>query len=252
MNVKKYEEWCGYYDPKELELELLKNKISFNNKGVLDIGCGTGRLSFRIIPYVKKLIGIDIEKKAIDICNKKKQKSPYSHKAKFSVLDANHINLPGLYFDVVMFSWSIYLISDKEKVLYSVRRILKNDGYVAALQPIGGDYEEILFHFYEKDNLSKFVAHSSESLDLLNKIFGNCIEDTLETYFVFPNIEKAIEMTEFFVEDEDFRSLSDKERKSLRNKLMNHENNAGEIVLSDIVKLMISKKVGEVKIHVSK
>jgi len=244
MNVKKYEEWCGYYDPKEQELELLKNKINFNNKTVLDIGCGTGRLSFRILPYIVELIGIDIEKEAIDICKKKLQKSTYSHKAKFLVLDANLINLPELYFDIVIFSWSIYLVSDKEKVLYNVRRILKNGGYVVVLQPIGGDYEETLFHFYEKDNLSMFVAHSSESLNLLNKIFGNCTEDVLETHFLFPNIEKAIEMTEFFVEDEDSRSLSDKERKSLRIRLMNHENNVGEIILSDIVKLMISKKLG--------
>lgn len=241
MNVKKYEDWCGYYDPKELELDLLKKKIDFNNKVILEIGCGTGRLSFRIIPYVKELIGIDIEEKAINICDEKKQNSPYYNRAQFLVLDANCMNFPDSYFDIVMFSWSIYLISNKEEILKSVKNKLKQDGLVVVLQPIGGEYEGTLLQFYTKSNLSQFAAHSLESLRLLKNIFGNCTEDILETRFIFPNIDKAIEMTEFFVEDEDSRSLSDNERAHLRTILLRYSNNQGEIILSDIVNLMISK-----------
>lgn len=242
MNVEKYEEWCQYYDPEQKELKLLRSLIDLNNKTILEVGCGTGRLSFRILPYVRKLVGIDKEEGAIRICDQKKQKSIFHDRAEFITIDANFMNFPSSFFDIVIFSWSIYLISDKTSILENVKKILKENGIVVVLQPIAGYFEEILFHFYKNSNLEQFAAHSSESLILLKKLFNNCIEHTLKSYFVFPTIEKTKEMIEFFIQDEDFRPLSDEEKIFLRKKLKNFINNSGQIVLSDIVKIMISKK----------
>lgn len=245
MNVKKYNEWCEYYDRDGLELKLLRSKINFFGKKVLDIGCGTGRLSYRILPFVKEVIGVDIEKEAIDICEMKKRDNVDSYKAKFQVKDTNNLAFLEKSVDIVIFSWSIYLILKKERLLTNIKKFLNDGGYVIVLQPIAGDFEETLFHFYRRSNLSEFAAHSSESLRLLNKIFNNCSEDILKAFFTFPTIEKTIEMIEFFIQDEDFRLLSSDEKTNLRNKLINYENKSGEIIMSDIVKMLISQKTEE-------
>lgn len=242
MNVQKYEEWCQYYDPEKRELQLLTSLIDFEDKTVLEIGCGTGRLSYRILPYVKRFTGIDKEAGAIEICEQKKQKNLFSDKAEFITIDASLMSFPDSSFDVIIFGWSIYLLPDKTTVLKNVKAILKDNGVVAVLQPIAGNFEEILFHFYERSNLEQFAAHSSESVVLLNELFSNHAEYTLESHFVFPTIEKTIEMMEFFIEDEDFRTLSESEKKFLRDRLKDFINDSGQISLSDIVNIIISKK----------
>ena len=50
MNGIKYAEWASHYDPENLEIKFLHTHgINFLNSRVIEVGCGTGRFTKRII-----------------------------------------------------------------------------------------------------------------------------------------------------------------------------------------------------------
>jgi SAM-dependent methyltransferase len=55
--------------------QIVKSLIN-ENSSVLDVGCGTGRLAFQLGDKCRKIDGIDLSKKNIDLANKKFSKNP--------------------------------------------------------------------------------------------------------------------------------------------------------------------------------
>ena len=55
--------------PTSDSLEIIK-EISWKNKSVLDVGCGTGLFAYRVAKKGAKVLGIDYADEAIDIANK--------------------------------------------------------------------------------------------------------------------------------------------------------------------------------------
>jgi ubiquinone/menaquinone biosynthesis C-methylase UbiE len=242
VNVNKYEEWCQFYDPSNEETKFLKDILNLKDSGVLEIGCGTGRLSYRIADSVKSLCAIDKEEKAIDICKGKQSATNPKDNITFSVQDACLMEFPFNSFDIVIFSWSIYLIGNKRKVIKDVWRFLKQDGHIVVVQPIGGLFEEILMSHYKSSNLEQFISHNLKARENVSQVFGNYAEYQFETDFLFPGIEKTIEMMEFFIEDEDNRSFTDNEKNSLTKKLKPFQDIHSRVRLSDVVNIIVAKK----------
>lgn len=54
---------------------IVKSLIN-ENSSVLDVGCGTGRLAFQLGDKCRKIDGIDLSKRNIDLANKKLSKNP--------------------------------------------------------------------------------------------------------------------------------------------------------------------------------
>ncbi|MEJ2614875.1 MAG: class I SAM-dependent methyltransferase [Ignavibacteriaceae bacterium] len=55
--------------------QIVKSLIN-ENSSVLDVGCGTGRLAFQLGDKCRKIDGIDLSKRNIDLANKKFSKNP--------------------------------------------------------------------------------------------------------------------------------------------------------------------------------
>lgn len=110
----------------------IKNIIQPNSK-VIDVGCGTGRLSFFIADKVEKIVGIDLSKRNIETANQTLSKKPNS---KISFI---HTTLSDLIsqehnYDYAVMTYVIHEVNPDERVQ------LLNDMAQIADKIIIGDY----------------------------------------------------------------------------------------------------------------
>lgn len=113
---------------------LLKAGLDFNEKKVLDIGCGNGSTLLYLNKKfnINKGVGVDISKKAIE----KLKKEMISENLEFLIGDHRELNnLKNNYFDIVL-SWGV--IEHFEEYLLAIseaRRVLKAEGFFVLIQP---------------------------------------------------------------------------------------------------------------------
>ena len=161
-NVNDYfkndEYWSKHID-KNLEEDLWidEYKTYLTSKGkCLDLGCGIGQFSKKLMKYGYDVVSADISDIALNKVkefNKNIIKLDMRNKMPFSDNE----------FDLVFANLSIHYFSDEDtkKLLLEIKRILKDNGIfigsvngIQGLQVIGNEAKEIEEHFYEyKDKL---------------------------------------------------------------------------------------------------
>ena len=92
-------------DPAGAEIEALKAVINWRGKRVLEVGCGSGRLTLRLVKFgVDKIIAFDPNP---DLIREARKNLPakYKERIEYRVGNAEHVKQKADQFDVVMFSW---------------------------------------------------------------------------------------------------------------------------------------------------
>ncbi len=95
---------------------------------VLELGCGTGELSFLIADNVKKLIATDFSAGMISECKKRHSKENII----FQVEDACDLGFDEDSFDIVLIANVLHIVPNINLVLSEIRRVLKKNGIVFA------------------------------------------------------------------------------------------------------------------------
>ncbi len=115
------DKWDGQSFIDNLELD--------ENKSVLEIGVGTGRLALRVAPYCKEFFGIDISPKTIE-----RAKDNLSALGNVTLICDDFIshNFSGKHFDVIYSSLTFMHICDKQGAIEKIKSLL-NDGGVFVL-----------------------------------------------------------------------------------------------------------------------
>jgi 2-polyprenyl-3-methyl-5-hydroxy-6-metoxy-1,4-benzoquinol methylase len=93
-------------DPEGRELEALAQIVDFEGLRVLDVGCGDGRLVWRIAPASESVLGIDVDDELIETARKE---TPPALRNKVELREASVVELdePPARFDLVFFTWSL-------------------------------------------------------------------------------------------------------------------------------------------------
>lgn len=173
-----------YIDDWEFKLisKIVINRIGFN---ILDIGCGYGRISMRILKKFNnvKLFGIDIAQKYVDIYNQKLNPRGIAINADMRKLPFNKES-----FDFVIIVASLMYVIDKKEqknTLLEVFRVLKKGGRLLIIERDvssynlitlwgliskirGNKYKEINAVGYEPEDIYKLI----EGKGILNDKFG--------------------------------------------------------------------------------
>jgi len=93
-------------DPDGRELEALAPIVDFTGLRVLDVGCGDGRLVWRIAPKCESVLGIDVDG---DLIETARRETPAALRGKVDFRESSIVELdePPARFDLVFFTWSL-------------------------------------------------------------------------------------------------------------------------------------------------
>jgi|APLak6261660231_1056022.scaffolds.fasta_scaffold20541_1 ubiquinone/menaquinone biosynthesis C-methylase UbiE len=98
------------------------------NKKVLEIACGSGFGLTYLAQAADFVNAIDIDKKNIEFTLNNLKSSNRSHNIKVKQMDAQNLEYPDNYFDVVLLFEAIYYIPNINAALKEAERVLKKDG----------------------------------------------------------------------------------------------------------------------------
>lgn len=124
--------------------EFVKNKI------VLDIACGVGYGSYLLAAYALKVTGIDINKESIEVAKKKYSRPQLS----FLNGDVENIPVENASFDVVISFETLEHITNHDKMLEEIKRVIKPGGLLLISTPDKLIYSEKANHhnpFHKKE-----------------------------------------------------------------------------------------------------
>lgn len=102
-----------------LKTKYILSLIQFENKRILDMGCGTGVNTYDFYEKSKKTVGIDISPWAIKKAKKNFKMIP------FHVMDAEKTKFKDNYFDIIINSGIIQYVENSEPNVNEMHRILK-------------------------------------------------------------------------------------------------------------------------------
>jgi SAM-dependent methyltransferase len=101
----------------------------------LEYGCGPGGLAFALADQGVDAVGIDISPVAVDTANDEAAARELTS-ASFSVMNAEHLELPDRSFDLVFGSGILHHL-DIARAIDEVARVLRDDGRAVFLEPLG-------------------------------------------------------------------------------------------------------------------
>jgi ubiquinone biosynthesis O-methyltransferase len=110
------------------------DKYLESSKNVLDIGCGSGTLTFYIANKGKNVLGIDISSKAIKACRQSAAMLNLENKTRFEVMSFPN-QIPKGKFDLVIFMEVIEHLDNDDLSLNKIYSLLKKDGILIISTP---------------------------------------------------------------------------------------------------------------------
>lgn len=153
----------NYFFIKRIIHEELKIKTS---ERILDLGCGTGILAPLFSP--KGYIGIDIDQNLIEYAKKKKPQ--YS----FTIMDASTLQFSHHSFDKILIVGVLHHLNKKqrEKTLSRMKRLLKKNGRVLAIEAIPPIHSwNVLGKILRDHDEGHYILNFQDYVALLSKYF---------------------------------------------------------------------------------
>lgn len=171
----------------EIKLGKLKHFFPKNQK-VLDYGCGDGTVT-EMLSKENTAIGVDISKKAVEICRKK------GIDCRLIEVDKK-LDFARNYFDCIFCLETIEHVFDTEALLKEFRRLLKKNGSLVITTPNIAQISnrirflfDIRLHYVEtKIEAGHMRFFTKNSLEKLLKENGFEVEKTVANYVYFPII----------------------------------------------------------------
>lgn len=136
---EEYKDICFGDIPVWKDTKYLNNLINFFKEGikgnVLDAGCGSGVwvLNLAYLPQVRKIIGIDISKNAVEECIKNTKAKRVRQKVKFIKGSVTDLPFKKNFFDCILSIAVLEHILDIGKTFSEFNRVLKKGGYIGVL-----------------------------------------------------------------------------------------------------------------------
>ena len=135
-NDKLFSRWAPIYDGFEIVLSDVRKKITQEinpiNKSVLDVATGTGSLAIALSSTAKKVIGIDLSSKMLEVAKRKR----HTNNLSFLQMDASKMNFQDDEFDIVTISLGLHDMPQeiRSSVLEEVKRVLNKEGKLYILE----------------------------------------------------------------------------------------------------------------------
>ncbi|UCC27802.1 MAG: class I SAM-dependent methyltransferase [Candidatus Bathyarchaeota archaeon] len=108
----------------EEDVRYINRLVNLENKSVLEIGCGTGRITFPLAMKAREIVAIDVNERVIEEASRRNR---YEN-VRFSVGNIESVRL-GSKFDVILSTWMGYMyLNDMPKAIQNISNHLEDDG----------------------------------------------------------------------------------------------------------------------------
>jgi 2-polyprenyl-3-methyl-5-hydroxy-6-metoxy-1,4-benzoquinol methylase len=127
---------------------------------VVDVGCGTGRLSFKLAEHCNKVVGIDLSSKNIKVANSRLRKTDYKN-LYFVHGDGSNFNEDSI-FDFAVISYVIHEMPESERsrlltqIKARVKKIIISDYLTPTPKNLWGSANIVVEYFAGKDHYNNF------------------------------------------------------------------------------------------------
>lgn len=158
-----------YKTPAEL-ISLLKQAVDFSASewDVLDLGCGTGLAGQEISPYARRLVGVDLSGKMLEIAHSRNVYHRLEHSDLLLMMQGEGSSS----YDVVIAADVFVYLGVLDDIVAEVKRLLRPGGFfiftVEALEALSGDLIDLENKPGYKLNQSGRYAHSANYLEKLS------------------------------------------------------------------------------------
>lgn len=139
--ARDFELWSEYFDS-EPGLQAIRDHVDLDGHRVLDAGCGTGRLAFRLVPHADRVVGIDIHPDLIDLSQERMAEycPERCGELRFEVGTVTDLPYPDGYFEIVVDGWTLSTVDDLTGAIAEYERLIPPGGALVSIQQ-GNDSE---------------------------------------------------------------------------------------------------------------
>lgn len=159
---------------------------------VLDLGCGSGRLTDLLVERFRLVVGVDISRVGVKIAWKK---SRLKGRCNFIVADALHLPFKRECLDAVVMSEVLEHLYSQKQALREANRLLKPRGHFILTTPnrLYRDVGQLMCKFalksYESDQIVENQLYPAGLRSLVEAFFN--IEKEKGVFFTIPFLEKS-------------------------------------------------------------
>ncbi|MCL1977744.1 MAG: methyltransferase domain-containing protein [Candidatus Bathyarchaeota archaeon] len=131
----------------QLLLKMIKPVTSFQNKRVLEVGCGLGVFCMHVAKNGGEAIGLDISKSAIMKAKTLTKQYGANNNVEFVVSDAKFLPFTDRSQDIIVSSEVLEHIEGHEKAFHEFARLINKSGYICITVPnlLSSLFFEIVF-----------------------------------------------------------------------------------------------------------
>ncbi len=106
MSVTENIEMIGTHDPEGVERRTLHDLVDFNGKGIFEVGCGEGRMTWLYADAAASVLGFDPNEDSIAVAREQTPEHLVD-RVKFRVADMIGVRLDENAYDIGILAWSI-------------------------------------------------------------------------------------------------------------------------------------------------
>lgn len=265
INALEYDLWSRNYDPENREISEINRVLQdycgiispWKGMRVLEIGCGTGRFTKRIIDEVVHVDAIDPDVDRINVFNKYLNLMNLENKCTTmsgTLNDFLEICGQEEKYDLIVFSWSWAFIPDeqKEKNILAALALLEENGAIISTMVEAGQYEEIVYNIcsQKNGNYLNCLERNAVANEKLRKLLIDkpvfLAETIIDTYFQFGNYEIMKNTIYSSLPNEEKISILDVDSYFDNNSIIN-DKKEGKIIISDVVRCIVIKQLPKKK-----
>jgi SAM-dependent methyltransferase len=146
-------------DKEELEKQMLETYADLQEREVLEIGCGNGRITTWLAPNAKHYTAIDPDKRSID------EARSSVNSVDFRIGSGEKLEFENNSFDVIIFTLSLHH-QDSFAAIKEAHRVLREKGQLVVLEPaVDGELQQFFNIFHDEAEAQRRALEAIEAGD---------------------------------------------------------------------------------------
>src|SRR3989344_373749 len=234
--VKSFVEDMKYYDPQKKELKTIISNANLNDKTIVDIGAGSGRLSFPLSNIAKIVIAIESDGRLLNYLRKNKKRN-------IEIINEKAENyIKNKKFDVILLAWPTIDF----KWIKLVNEAMHEDSlFIFTTCDSHSDFETIIdkIKAVKKDYFEEDIRNKNNFIKQLPTKFKLIKKKSIKTTVNFPNKNIAFYIIKNSLSLWFHVKLNKESENNLKKLISNHQKGKRVLFKENVLFYLLEKKL---------